>query len=97
MLNNMQNLKNIILVLLGFLFLLCLASTVLSTVVGFVYLLYLWGSVGLAFGAAVWGAFILWVQMFLGGIILAGMSLDVVRIIDEAIPEKQAKGDECTE
>ena len=34
------------------------------------YLLYLWGSVGLGFGASAWSAFVLWLEMMGTGILL---------------------------
>ena len=61
--------KDVIVLMFILLYMAGIVSAVLSTVAGIVYLLYLWGSVGLPLGAAVWGGFVLWSQMLFGGLL----------------------------
>ena len=42
----------------------------LANVVGIGYGLYLWGAVGTPLSASVWSAFLLWIKMILGGLVL---------------------------
>ena len=43
----------------------------LATVSGIGYFLYLWGSLSGALGASMWAAFLLWIKMVVGGLIIA--------------------------
>lgn len=52
-----------ILVVLGYL------GMALATISGIGYGLYLMGVVGLTFGVAAWGGFVLFLKMFVGGIV----------------------------
>lgn len=38
------------------------------------YIIYLWGSVGLALSTSVWSGVVLWLKMFLSGIVIVGIS-----------------------
>lgn len=41
-----------------------------ANLAGIGYLLYLWGSVGLAFSAAAWSAFVLWLKLIGTGLLM---------------------------
>ncbi len=43
----------------------------LATVTGIGYGLYLWGALGGALGVSMWTAFVLWLQMIVGGFVIA--------------------------
>ena len=52
-----------VLIIIG---LICMALSIVS---GIGYGLYLLGAVGLEFGPAAWAGFVLWTEMFFGGLI----------------------------
>ena len=76
--------KNIVLAVLALLMIISISIAVLANIVGIGYGLYLWGSVGLPFGAAVWQAFVLWIAMLGGGAVIAGFSFGMAKVLDEA-------------
>lgn len=45
------------------------ALLALAFITGLGYGLYLMGVAGMAFGPAAWGGFVLWLKMFVGGIV----------------------------
>lgn len=72
--------KHIFSIILLVIFYASIATIAFSTIGSIGYGLYLWGSVGLAFSASCWTAFVLWLKMFFGGlatmfIALAGLHL----------------------
>lgn len=56
---------------------LAIGAMLFSLPISLVYTIYLWGSVGLAFSASLWGGVLLWLKLLGGGLlaILTTMAL----------------------